>query len=212
MGAASNFWENKLIDGIFRRGITARVNNTAYVAGQMIYGANANAVGKVFLCVTGGTSHATTEPTWNAPNDTTPASAETTDGTAVFRAYWVGCYSPTMYLALLTAVTDAEAGTVTEATGTNYARVAVQPNGTTWRSTQGTTTFPSSGSNGTTDNNSQISFPQAGGSWGTISHVAIYDAPTAGNLLYYYDVADQAVASGNTVTFNANAITLQVDN
>lgn len=74
-----------------------------------------------------------------------------------------------VYLALYTSdPTDADSGT--EVSGTSYARQAI--------------TFGAP-SNGVTTNSAAIEFPQASGSWGTVTHVGIRDASTAGNLLYH---------------------------
>jgi hypothetical protein len=75
----------------------------------------------------------------------------------------------TTYLALYTSdPTDADTGT--EVTGGSYARQEI--------------TFGSP-SNGVTTNSAAIEFPQATGNWGTVTHVAIRDALTSGNLLFH---------------------------
>jgi hypothetical protein len=75
----------------------------------------------------------------------------------------------TTYLALYTSdPTDADTGT--EVTGGSYARQEI--------------TFGSP-SNGVTTNSAAIEFPQATASWGTVTHVAIRDALTSGNLLFH---------------------------
>ena len=75
----------------------------------------------------------------------------------------------TVYVGLYT--TDpGEGNTGTEVSGTSYARQSA--------------TFGSP-SNGVSTNSAAIEFPQAGGSWGTVSHIGILDASTSGNLLYY---------------------------
>jgi hypothetical protein len=87
-----------------------------------------------------------------------------------------------VYLALYTAdPTDADSGT--EVSGTSYARQAI--------------TFGAP-SNGVTTNSAAIEFPQAGGSWGTVTHVGIRDASTAGNLLYHTPLdASKTIATGD---------------
>jgi len=87
-----------------------------------------------------------------------------------------------VYLALYTAdPTDADSGT--EVSGTSYARQAI--------------TFGAP-SNGVTTNSAAIEFPQAGGSWGTVTHVGICDASTAGNLLYHTALdASKTIATGD---------------
>ena len=75
----------------------------------------------------------------------------------------------TTYLALYTSdPTDADTGT--EITGGSYVRQAI--------------TFGAP-SNGTSTNSAAVEFPQATADWGVISHVAIRDAVTSGNLLFH---------------------------
>ena len=46
--------------------------------------------------------------------------------------------------------------------------------------------FPAaSGTDGAITNDQDITFATAGGAWGNVSHVAIFDAATGGNLLVY---------------------------
>ena len=75
----------------------------------------------------------------------------------------------THYLALFTAVADGEAGSVTELNGSAYTKKAVA--------------FTTSGN--TTSNNAAVEFPTATGSWGTVTHVGVYDASSGGNLMAY---------------------------
>jgi len=88
----------------------------------------------------------------------------------------------TVYLALYTTdPTDADTGT--ECSGTSYVRQAV--------------TFGAP-SNGVSTNSAVIDFPQAGGAWGTITHIGIRDASTAGNLLYHSPLdASKTIATGD---------------
>lgn len=77
----------------------------------------------------------------------------------------------TWYAALMTAApTDAGGGT--EVSGGSYARIAV---------TNNTTNFPAA-SAGSLATGAQIDWGTATANWGTITHVAFYDASTAGNL------------------------------
>ena len=88
----------------------------------------------------------------------------------------------TICVALYTSdPTDADTGT--EVSGTSYARQSV--------------TFGSP-SNGATTNSAAVEFPQAGGSWGTITHIGIRDASTVGNLLYHTPLdASKTIATGD---------------
>lgn len=111
----------------------------------------------------------------------------------------------TVYVGLATAaITDASTGsTVTEPSGNAYARVAVTNNATNFPAATGTTA---------TKQNALITFPTPTGSWGTVTHFFIADASTAGNILAWGDLtASQTIASGNTVTFAANSITITLD-
>jgi hypothetical protein len=75
----------------------------------------------------------------------------------------------TVYVALYTTdPTDADVGT--EVTGGSYARTAV--------------TFAAP-SNGVTTNSADVTFPTCTLAWGTVTHIGIRDALTAGNLLYH---------------------------
>ena len=75
----------------------------------------------------------------------------------------------TVYVALYTTdPTDADTGT--EVTGGSYARQSV--------------TFASP-SNGVTTNSADITFPTATAAQGTVTHMGLRDAVTAGNLLYH---------------------------
>jgi hypothetical protein len=74
-----------------------------------------------------------------------------------------------IYVALFT--TDpTDAGTGTQVSGGSYARTAV--------------TFAAP-SNGVSLSNADCTFPQATASWGTVGWIGLYDASTAGNLLYH---------------------------
>ena len=75
----------------------------------------------------------------------------------------------TVYVGLFTDdPTDADTGT--EVTGGSYARTAV--------------TFGAP-SNGVSTNSADVTFPTATASWGTVTHIGIYDASTSGNLLFH---------------------------
>ena len=88
----------------------------------------------------------------------------------------------TVYLALYSNdPTDADTGT--EVSGGSYARQAI--------------TFGAP-SNGVSTNSAAIEFPQATGTWGTITYVGIRDALTTGNLLYHTALdASKTIASGD---------------
>jgi len=86
-------------------------------------------------------------------------------------------FPTTVYLALYTASpTAADSGT--EVAGNNYSRVAVPMNSTNWSRTGQTIT-----------NVLQQLFPVISGSVGTVVAVGVRDASTAGNLLWFADLA-----------------------
>lgn len=90
----------------------------------------------------------------------------------------------TVYIALATAAGSA-AACGTEETGTGYARVAVTSGLANWAGTQGAaTTAVSSGTTGQTSNNATITFGSPTSSWGTVVEFCVFDASTAGNLLW----------------------------
>ena len=103
----------------------------------------------------------------------------------------------TVYAALFTAA-PGEAGGGTEVSGNAYARTAV---------TFGAPTA------GATDNTADVTFPTAsGGNWGTVTHVAIFDASTAGNMLLYGALtASKVVNDGDTFKFNTGDLDVTFD-
>ena len=87
----------------------------------------------------------------------------------------------TKYIGLFTAA-PGETGGGTEVSGSAYARQSMA--------------FATSGD--TTSNSAAVEFPTATGSWGTITHVGIFDALTSGNLMVYATLtASKAIASGD---------------
>lgn len=96
----------------------------------------------------------------------------------------------------LSSAAPTEAGAASEITGTSYARVAI---------TASTANFTSHGAAGPSSNANAITFPQAGGSWGTVSHIFISDASTAGNILYHGALtASKTIAANDTFQIAAN--------
>jgi hypothetical protein len=105
-----------------------------------------------------------------------------------------------VYIALCTAApTDADTGsTITEPAGGSYARKLVAQADGSWDA-------PTVA--GDTENTGAITFVTATASWGTITHVAICDALTDGNMLYHGALdASKAVGNGDTFSFAAGAL------
>jgi hypothetical protein len=81
----------------------------------------------------------------------------------------------TLYFALFTAAPSDDGGG-TEVSGTDYAREGI---------TNNLTNFPAA-SAGSKTNDTEVDFGTAGsGGWGTVTHVGIFDASSAGNLLLW---------------------------
>jgi hypothetical protein len=119
----------------------------------------------------------------------------------------------TVHVGLLTAA-PSDTGGGTEVSGGSYARAAVASSLTNWAGTQSAaSTAASSGTSGTTSNNNSINFPTPSAGWGTVTHFAIYDASTAGNLLFYGALGtSKTINTGDTVTFSAAQLQIQIDN
>ena len=85
------------------------------------------------------------------------------------------------YIGLFTAAPN-DTGGGTEVSGTGYVREAV--------------TFTVTGD--TASNSAAVEWPVAGGSWGTITDLAIFDAVTAGNMIGYATLtAAKIIATGD---------------
>lgn len=109
----------------------------------------------------------------------------------------------TLYVALFTAApSDAGGGTeVSTANWTNYARAAV---------TNNTTNFPAA-SAGSKSNGTSISFGTAATTGNiAVTHFAIFDAASAGNMLRW-GTCSATVANGNTVSIAAGQLTFTED-
>ena len=120
----------------------------------------------------------------------------------------------TLYVALCTsAPSDSSTGsTIAEVSGGNYSRQSITSNTTNWYTTNGDNGATSSGSNGTTGNAGTLTW--SGVTWsGTVTDVAICDASSGGNVLFYAPLAAaKTVASGDSISFAANSLTIQIDN
>ena len=101
------------------------------------------------------------------------------------------------YVALYTAA-PSDSGGGTEVSGNGYAREAIA--------------FDAASSPaGTTSNNNVVSFTAVGGSWGTITHIGIFDADTGGNLLWHGGLAaSKTVGDGDTLEFAIGNVDLTI--
>lgn len=101
------------------------------------------------------------------------------------------------FLALFTTdPTDADVGTEVTPVGA-YARVDLDLD----------PSFNSASSGGVIANTSDIIFPTATAAWGTVTHVGIYDASIAGNLLFHGPLtATRTVLNGQTFTIPTGSL------
>lgn len=98
-----------------------------------------------------------------------------------------------VYVSLHTA-DPTDAGTGTEVSGGSYARQSA--------------TFASP-SNGASATNADITFPQATGNWGTVTHIGIWDALTTGNLLYHTQLdASKTIDTGDVFKIASGSLTV----
>lgn len=120
----------------------------------------------------------------------------------------------TLYIALCTATpTDTDTGsTLTEVSGGNYSRQSLASNTINWYTTNGNNVSASSGTTGTTGNAVTINWNAV--TWsGTVTAIAVCDAASGGNMLFYTALeASKTVASGDSVSFATNSLTVQIDN
>ena len=67
----------------------------------------------------------------------------------------------------------------------------------------------SAASSGSASNSGAVEFDTATSSWGTITHIGIWDASSAGNLLFYGALdTSKTISSGDVFRVNASGITM----
>lgn len=119
----------------------------------------------------------------------------------------------TIYVGLfITAPNDAGGGT--EVSGGSYARVGRACTLANFSGTQGAgTTDVSSGTSGTSSNNASITFPAPTANWGTVTHLAVFDASTGGNMLWYTTLAStKTINNGDSApAFPVSNLTFTLD-
>jgi hypothetical protein len=107
---------------------------------------------------------------------------------------------PSIYVGLSTASPADDAAGLAEPSGQGYARAETAADD--WNTAAG----------GSLDNASDIAFPQAAGGWGTVTHFALFDAATAGNMLAHGALSQaKTLNSGDTVKFTAGDIHITLD-
>jgi len=99
----------------------------------------------------------------------------------------------TVYVGLFTS-DPTDAGTGTEVSGGSYARESAA--------------FATA-SGGSASTNADITFTTATANWGTITHVGLYDASSAGNLLFHGAVTtSKTIESGDTFQISSGNLTI----
>lgn len=101
-----------------------------------------------------------------------------------------------LYYAVYTSgPTDSGGGT--EVSGGAYARVAI---------TNNNTNFPTA-SGGTKSNGAAVTFPTATGTWGTVTHIGIFDAASGGNLIFHAALsASKVITTDDTLNYPIGSI------
>jgi len=101
------------------------------------------------------------------------------------------------YIALFTSNPDEDAsGTEVSTSGTAYARQSA--------------TFTVSGNEAT--NSAAIEFPTATASYGTVTHIGVFDASTGGNLIAYAALTtSKAIDTGDVLRLPANDLDITMD-
>ena len=107
-----------------------------------------------------------------------------------------------LYIALSTTPIFRDGSGITEpSTSYGYARVQVPTGTTSW----------SVPTQGTVSNNIDIQFPEATNSWGTITHIAVFDSLTGGNMRYFEALpAAKIVQENATVMFRTGSLKFTV--
>lgn len=99
---------------------------------------------------------------------------------------------PTTWFVGLFTAAPGEAGGGTEITGNGYARQSA--------------TFNVSGN--AASNSNTIEFPTATAAWGTVTHAAVFDASTGGNMITYMALtASKVVGAGDVIRIPIGALT-----
>ena len=108
-----------------------------------------------------------------------------------------------IYVGLATAVSDAEAGSLTEATFGSYARQQVTA--ANW------TLASASTDQQTVVNAANIEFPASSGTSNTVTHAFLVDAASSGNILFVGALdASKTIATGDIFRINAGNLTIEL--
>jgi hypothetical protein len=107
---------------------------------------------------------------------------------------------PAVYIGLSTADPLDDASGLAEPSGNSYARV--QTSASDW-------TIASSGSISIAN---ELIFAEATGDWGTVTHFALFDAETGGNMLCHGELTSaRTIISGDKARFIAGDLSVSLD-
>lgn len=112
-----------------------------------------------------------------------------------------GSFKATLYFGLSTADPLDDGSGLAEPSGGAYARVAVTANATN---------FPAA-SGGSIANGTAITFPTATAGWGTVTHVAVFDAASGGNLIVHGALtASKTIDTDDTPSFGVGVFSFDL--
>jgi hypothetical protein len=101
----------------------------------------------------------------------------------------------TPYISLHTA-DPTDAGTGTEVSGGSYARTSAS-------------FATASGTSGSVATDADVTFPTATASWGTVTHIGIWNASSSGDLLYHTPLdASKTIDSGDIFKITSGNLTV----
>lgn len=112
-----------------------------------------------------------------------------------------GVYTPpTIYVALSATDPGEDGSGLEEPAGSGYARVPTSASN--WNAANG----------GLVDNAVAVAFNAATGDWGTMTHFALFDAATGGNMLAHGALTQaKSVAGGDTIRFAPGDLDVTLD-
>lgn len=96
-----------------------------------------------------------------------------------------------LHIALSTTTPQEDGTGITEPIGNNYSRIQITNDSTQWNTAL----------NGTMDNKIAINFPQANGSWGTITYVVAYAADNTSLVWYGLLTPAKQITTNDTLSF-----------
>jgi len=127
------------------------------------------------------------------------SASDVLEGELLDHLFNIDAYTaPATWIGLSTADPGDDALALAEPSGNGYARVQV----TAWSRTDNEV-----------DNDSALTFTEASGDWGTITHACIFDAETDGNLLISFALdSSVAITISNTTEFSAGSGSITYSN